>query len=674
MDSEKAKKRIDQLTAEINDHNYRYYSLSDPSVDDFEFDQILKDLQLLEAEFPLLASPNSPTKRIGGTVAEDFASVTHRYPMLSLANSYSREEVESFDARARKIILDETGSDGELTYTCELKYDGVAIGLNYVNGELVQALTRGDGVQGDDVTANVRTIRSIPLKLRGSGYPSNFEIRGEIFLSRSTFIQLNEERAVSGEDLYANARNTASGTLKMHDSSVVASRNLDCYLYALYGDSLPYKEHYANMKAAKSWGFRIPEYTTQVNTIDQLFEFIDKWEAERHGIEVEIDGIVLKVDSYDLQEVLGFTAKSPRWAIAYKYKAEVASTVLLSIDYQVGRTGAITPVANLEPVQLSGTTVKRASLHNAEQIGKLDVRVGDVVFVEKGGEIIPKITGVDMEQRTDACSKTVFLGHCPECETQLVRPEGEAAHYCTNVAGCPPQIKGKIEHFIGRKAMNIDGLGEETVEQLYDAELVNTVADLYSLTYDDLINLDRFANKSVTRLLQGLKDSQKVSFDKLLFALGIRYVGETVAGKLAGYFRNIDSLMSASYDELIEVEEIGDKIAESVIAHFQEPENRQVIDQLRQYGLSFELELAEEKRISEKLSGMSMVVSGVFSSFSRDGIKEAIVSNGGKVVGSISSKTNYIVAGENMGPNKLDKAQKLGIKIVSEEAFIKMIS
>jgi len=674
MDSETAKRRIDQLTAEINDHNYRYYNLSDPSVDDFEFDQLLKELHLLEGEFPLLASPNSPTKRVGGSVAEDFASVAHRYPMLSLDNSYSREEIERFDTRVRKIILDEMGSDCEMTYTCELKYDGVAIGLNYVNGELVQALTRGDGVQGDDVTANVRTIRSIPLKLRGSGYPADFEIRGEIFLSRNTFAHLNEERAASGEDLYANARNTASGTLKMHDSSVVAGRNLDCYLYALYGDGLPYKEHYANMKAAKSWGFRIPEYTTQVHTIDQLFEFIDRWEANRHDIEVEIDGIVLKVDSYDLQEVLGFTAKSPRWAIAYKYKAEVASTVLLSIDYQVGRTGAITPVANLEPVLLSGTTVKRASLHNAEQINKLDIRVGDVVFVEKGGEIIPKITGVDMEQRTDAGLKTVFIGQCPECGTQLVQPEGEAAHYCTNVSGCPPQIKGKVEHFIGRKAMNIDGLGEETVEQLYDAELVTTVADLYSLTYESLITLDRFANKSVNRLLQGIEASKKVSFDKLLFALGIRYVGETVAGKLSGHFRNIDSLMGASFDELIEVEEIGDKIAESVIAHFQEPSNQEVIDQLRQYGLSFELEQVEDTRISEKLSGLSMIVSGVFSSFSRNGIKETIVSNGGKVVGSISSKTDYIVAGENMGPSKLDKARKLGIEILSEEAFIRMIS
>ena len=674
MDSETAKKRIAQLSAELNDHNHRYYTLSDPSIDDFEFDQLLKELQLLESEFPLLADPNSPTKRVGGTVANPFATVKHRYPMLSLDNSYSREEIESFDTRVRKIIFDETSSEDDLTYVCELKYDGVAIGLNYVDGVLVQALTRGDGVQGEDVIANVRTIKTIPLKLRGSGYPSDFEIRGEIFLSRSTFARINEDRAAAGEGLRANARNSASGTLLTRDSTIVAERSLDCYLYALYGDGLPHKEHFANMQAAKSWGFKIPEYTAQVNTIDQLFEFIDKWETERHDIEVGIDGIVLKVDSYDLQEVLGFTAKSPRWAIAYKYKAEEASTVLLSIDYQVGRTGAITPVANLEPVQLSGTTVKRASLHNAEQIEKLDIRVGDTVVVEKGGEIIPKITGVDTEQRPAARKKTMFIDKCPECQTELVQLEGEAAHYCTNMAGCPPQIKGKIEHFIGRKAMNVDGLGEETVEQLYDAQLVKTVAELYSLTYEDLISLDRFADKSVNRLLEGLEASKKMSFDKLLFALGIRYVGETVARKLAGHFKNIDALIAASHDELVEVEEIGDKIAESLITHFQQPLNLQLIDQLKSHNLSFELEATEEALVSDKLNGLSMVVSGVFSKFSRDGIKEAIVSNGGKIVSSISSKTSYIVAGENMGPGKFAKAEKLGIEILSEEAFIKMIS
>ncbi|HIO67987.1 MAG TPA: NAD-dependent DNA ligase LigA [Flavobacteriales bacterium] len=674
MDSETAKKRIAQLSVELNDHNHRYYLLSDPSIDDFEFDQLLKELQLLESEFPLLADANSPTKRVGGTVANAFATVKHRYPMLSLDNSYSREEIESFDTRVRKIIFDETSSEDDLTYVCELKYDGVAIGLNYVDGVLVQALTRGDGVQGEDVIANVRTIKTIPLKLRGSGYPSDFEIRGEIFLSRSTFARINEDRAAAGEGLRANARNSASGTLLTRDSTIVAERSLDCYLYALYGDGLPHKEHFANMQAAKSWGFKIPEYTAQVNTIDQLFEFIDKWETERHDIEVGIDGIVLKVDSYDLQEVLGFTAKSPRWAIAYKYKAEEASTVLLSIDYQVGRTGAITPVANLEPVQLSGTTVKRASLHNAEQIEKLDIRVGDTVVVEKGGEIIPKITGVDTEQRPAARKKTMFIDKCPECQTELVQLEGEAAHYCTNMAGCPPQIKGKIEHFIGRKAMNVDGLGEETVEQLYDAQLVKTVAELYSLTYEDLISLDRFADKSVNRLLEGLEASKKMSFDKLLFALGIRYVGETVARKLAGHFKNIDALIAASHDELVEVEEIGDKIAESLITHFQQPLNLQLIDQLKSHNLSFELEATEEALVSDKLNGLSMVVSGVFSKFSRDGIKEAIVSNGGKIVSSISSKTSYIVAGENMGPGKFAKAEKLGIEILSEEAFIKMIS
>jgi len=673
MDSVQAKKRIDELTAELNEHNHRYYTLSAPSIDDYQFDQLLKELQALEAEFPLLADPNSPAKRVGGTVAEHFATVKHQYPMMSLDNSYSREEIEGFDQRVHKLIGLEPDQEGALRYVCELKYDGVAIGLNYVNGMLVQAVTRGDGVQGDDVTANVRTIKSIPLKLTGSGYPKDFEIRGEIFLSRTAFAKLNKEKEALGEQLYANARNTASGTLKMLDSSVVARRNLDCYLYALYGEGLPYRTHFDNMQTAKSWGFKIPEYIATTNTIDGLFEFIDKWETRRHDLEVDIDGIVIKVDSYDLQEELGFTSKSPRWAIAYKYKAEEATTELLSISYQVGRTGAITPVANLAPVLLSGTTVKRASLHNADQIEKLDIRVGDIVFVEKGGEIIPKITKVDMNSRPSDTAPTVFIEHCPECGTELMKLEGEAAHYCTNETGCAPQIKGKIEHFIARKAMNIDGLGEETVEQLHTAGLVNTVADLYSLTYNDLIELDRFADKSVNRLLDGLAESKNMPFDKLLFALGIRYVGSTVARLLAFHFKNIDNLIAASFDELVEVDEIGDKIAESLIAHFQVDTSIALINQLKAQRLSFVLAEKEEALVSSKLEGLSMVVSGVFFKYSRDGIKEAIASNGGKVSGSISSKTSYIVAGENMGPSKLAKAEKLGIPILSEDDFIKMI-
>lgn len=673
MDTTLARERIDELTLELNEHNYRYYTLSDPTIDDFQFDQLLKELQDLEAEFPLLADPNSPVNRVGGSVTSEFETVKHKYPMLSLSNSYSREEIEDFDKRVRKILYEEIGKEDDFNYVCELKYDGVAIGINYVNGVLTRAITRGDGVKGDDVTANVRTIKSIPLNLRGDDYPDDFEIRGEIFLSRKAFTELNIEKEKLGEQLYANARNTASGTLKMHDSKAVADRNLDCYLYALYGEGLPYREHDANMRAAKTWGFKISEFTTSVKTIDEIFEFIDKWETGRDNIEVEIDGIVLKVDAYDLQEVLGFTAKSPRWAIAYKYKAEEAQTQLLSIDFQVGRTGAITPVANLAPILLSGTTVKRASLHNADQIAKLDIRVGDTVTVEKGGEIIPKITGVDLSKRPADSEAKPFIGNCPECKTTLIKLDGEVAHYCPNDTGCAPQIKGKIEHFISRKAMDIDGLGEETVEQLYDAHLVKNVADLYELTYNELIELDRFADKSVNRLLEGLEVSKQVPFDRLLFGLGIRFVGETVAKKLARQFKDIDKLIAATFEELIEVEEIGDKIANSLIAYFSNLANLDLIDKLKSHGLQFVVDESEEILASNKLEGLSMVVSGVFVEYSRDGIKEAIVSNGGKVVGSISSKTDYVVAGENMGPSKLEKAEKLGIQILSEQNFIGMI-
>jgi DNA ligase (NAD+) len=675
-----AKKKIEQLTAELNEHNYRYYILSNPVILDYDFDMKLKELEKLEKEFPEFADESSPAKRVGGDITKEFQQVVHQYPMMSLGNTYSRQELADFDARVKKVI------EEEVEYVCELKYDGVAIGLRYENGKLIQAVTRGDGVQGDDVTNNVRTIKSIPLKLRGNTYPDKFEIRGEVMLPHASFDKMNEAREENGETLYANPRNAASGSLKMQNSAEVAKRKLDCFLYAIMGDNLPYDNHYDNISEARKWGLKIPNYLVKCKTIDEIFEFIDYWNKERVNLPFDIDGVVIKVNSFDQQEELGYTAKSPRWAISYKFKAERVSTKLLSIDYQVGRTGAVTPVANLEPVLLAGTTVKRASLHNADIIAKLDVRVGDTVFVEKGGEIIPKIIAVDLDIRPAKAEEVEFAKKCPECGTELIRQEGEAAFYCPNENGCPPQIKGKLEHFIARKAMDIDSLGEGKIEMLFDNNLVHNVADLYDLKYEDLIGLEKvhpaeegkkerkvsFKEKTVENILNGLEKSKEVPFARVLFALGIRYVGETVAKKLTAHFGNIDALISADTDALIAVDEIGYRIAESVIDWFGKEANLEIINRLKNHQLQFESEIKEETG-NQKLNGASFVVSGVFQSFSRDELKKAIEENGGKNVGSISGKTDFVVAGENMGPAKKQKAEKLGVKIITEEEFKAMI-
>lgn len=671
MTHEEAKSKISSLTSTINQHNYNYYVLSNPTITDYDFDILLEELIKLESEFPDLAQENSPTKRVGGEVTKEFETVKHKYPMLSLGNSYSKEEITDFETRIKKLVED------EIEYVCELKYDGVAIGITYVDGKLTRALTRGDGTQGDDITTNVKTIKSIPLQLHGTDYPKEFEIRGEIFLPKDVFEELNKEREEIGEQLYANARNTASGTIKMQDSAVVAQRKLDSYLYFVLGENLPFKTHFESIEMAGKWGFKVPQvknkYIKKCKNIDEIFEFINYWDKERNNLNFDIDGIVIKVNSYRQQEEMGFTAKSPKWAIAYKFKAEKVKTKLLEITYQVGRTGAITPVANLEPVLLAGTTVKRASLHNADQIEKLDIREGDWVFVEKGGEIIPKIVGVEASQRDIFSQPTQYITHCPECNTKLERTEGDAKHYCPNEWGCPPQIKGKMQHFISRKAMNIDGLGEETIEQLFNEGLVKNIGDLYTLTKEQLLPLERMAEKSVNNLLQGLTDSKKVPFERVLFAIGIRFVGETVAKKLAKHFKNIDAIMHASFEELIAADEIGDKIAESIIQYFAVEQNLKLIEELKNIGLQFSLSETQLQNTSDKLAGLTFVVSGVFSLFSRDELKELIEQNGGKVSGSISKKTSYIVAGENMGPSKLEKATELGVAIIDEHTFNDMI-
>ena len=591
--------------------------------------------------------------------------------MLSLANSYSREEIADFEARIKKLV------EGDIEYVCELKYDGVAIGITYKNGKLFRAVTRGDGVQGDDITANVKTIRSVPLTLRGNDYPEEFEIRGEIFFPKDVFLALNKEREEIGEQLYANARNTASGTLKMQDSSVVAKRKLDSFLYFVLGDNLPFKTHFESLEKAGEWGFKVPQeknkFTRKCKNIDEVFEFINYWNQERNNLNFEIDGVVIKVNSYHLQEEIGFTAKSPKWAIAYKFKAEQVKTKLLEITYQVGRTGAITPVANLAPVLLAGTTVKRASLHNADQIEKLDIREGDTVMVEKGGEIIPKIVRVEITQRDIFSVPTEYISSCPECQTKLVRTEGDAKHYCPNEWGCPPQIKGKMQHFISRKAMDIDGLGEETIEQLFHEGLINNIADLYHLTKEQLLPLERMAEKSVDNLLKGLEDSKKIPFERVLYAIGIRYVGETVAKKLARHFKSIEAIQTATFEALIAADEIGDKIAESIIHYFSIVQNREMITELKNIGLNFELSEEQLANSSDQLNGLTFVVSGVFTLFSRDELKHLIEQNGGKVSNSISKKTSFIVAGENMGPSKLAKAQDLGVEIIDENKFSSMI-
>lgn len=664
-----AKQEIERLTKELNHHNHLYYVESNPEISDYDFDMRLIQLIELEKNFPEFASETSPTKRVGGDITKKFASIKHRFPMLSLGNTYSREEIIDWENRIKKSI------ETKIEYVCELKYDGVAIGIAYENGKLVRAVTRGDGTSGEDVTANVKTIKTIPLQLQGD-YPIDFEIRGEIFYPIASFYKMNEERRENEEPEYANPRNLASGTLKQQDSRIVASRGLDCFLYGIYGNDLPLESHFESVLKAKEWGFKIPliqaKYIHKTDSIDGIMEFIEYWDKQRDTLPFEIDGVVIKVNNYEAQQELGFTAKSPRWAIAYKFKTERVETILESVVFQVGRTGSITPVANLKAVQLGGTVVRRASLHNADQIEKNDLYLGDSVYVEKGGEIIPKIVGVNLDKRAINAQKVDFISHCPECQTELVRREGESNHFCPNEKACPPQVIGRMEHFIARKAMNIDGLGVETIAQLFKAGLVQNVADLYTLTFDQVVNLDRMADRSANNLLQSVEASKQIPFERVLFALGIRFVGETVAKKLAAKFSTIDLLAKASLEELIAVDEIGEKIAISVQNYFQEPEHYNIIEKLKQAGI--QLQGVEKEFVSNKFEGMNFVVSGVFSTFSRDELKKVIEDNGGKNVSSISAKTTYVVAGENMGPAKLEKATKLGVVILSEVQFIALLS
>ncbi len=660
--------RILELRRELHEHNRRYYVLNSPTISDYEFDMLLKELQQLEEAHPEMYDATSPTLRVGSDITKEFRQVQHKYPMLSLGNTYSKSEVADFYDRVKKSL----NEDFEIC--CELKFDGTSISLTYEDGKLVRAVTRGDGEKGDDVTANVKTIRTVPLVLSGEGWPREFEIRGEVLMPWNVFDTLNEERSRNGEPLFANPRNAASGTLKLQDSSVVAKRKLDAYLYFMLGDQLPAEGHYENLLAAAGWGFKISDTTRKCATLDEVFAFIDRMDSERKNLPFATDGIVLKVNSLRQQKNLGYTAKSPRWAIAYKFQAERALTRLNEVTYQVGRTGVVTPVANLDPVQLSGTVVKRASLHNADIIGKLDLHIGDMVYVEKGGEIIPKITGVDVNARFMLGQKVSFIEKCPECGTPLVRVEGEAAHYCPNDTACPPQIKGKIEHFVSRDAMNIDSIGPETVEMLFNYGLIKDIADIYSLSPEDLMFLPRMGAKSAENVVAAAQASRAVPFERVLFALGIRFVGATVAKRLARAFGNIDALMSASLDQLTAVEEIGERIAASVIAFFAKEANRTLVARLKEAGLKFELEEETLQARTEILKGQSIVISGVFVHHSRDEYKEMIESNGGKNVGSVSKSTSFILAGDNMGPSKLEKAQKLGVRLVSEEEFLAMLN
>lgn len=659
--------RIDRLREELHQHNYNYYVLNAPVISDREFDMLMKELQDLESKHPEHFDENSPSMRVGSDINKDFTQVQHKYPMLSLGNTYSEADVKDFYERVRKALNE------PFEICCEMKFDGTSISLTYENGKLVRAVTRGDGVQGDDVTDNVKTIRTIPLVLKGDGYPKEFEIRGEILMPWNVFEELNREREAREEPLFANPRNAASGTLKLQNSAAVAARHLDAYLYYLLGDNLPCDGHYENLQEAARWGFKVSDITRKVQTLEEVFEFINYWDVERKNLPVATDGIVLKVNSLRQQRNLGYTAKSPRWAIAYKFQAEQALTRLHTVSYQVGRTGAITPVANLDPVQLSGTVVKRASLHNADIIQSLDLHINDMVYVEKGGEIIPKITGVDITQRQPDSQKVTFISHCPECGSPLVRYEDEAAHYCTNETACPPQIKGKIEHFISRRAMNIEGLGPETVDQFYQHGLIHNAADLYELTEDQLIGLERMGKKSAQNIIQGIEQSKQVPFERVLFALGIRFVGETVAKKLAKAMHSIDKLAAATLDELIQLDEIGGKIAQSILNYFANEANRDLIEHLRRAGVQLALTEETLSAQTDKLKGMSIVISGVFAKHSRDEYKQMIEQNGGKNVGSISSKTSFILAGENMGPSKLEKAQKLGVRIIDENEFLQML-
>lgn len=662
------KDRILQLRRELHEHNYKYYVLNSPDISDSEFDFMMKELQELEAEHPEMYDANSPTQRVGSDISLEFTQVTHKYPMLSLSNTYSRQEVEDFYNSVRKGLNGE-----EFEICCEMKYDGLSISLIYEDGRLVRGVTRGDGVRGDDVTANVRTIKSVPLVLKGDDWPREFEIRGEILMPWQVFEHLNEEREAAEEPLFANPRNAASGTLKSLNPALVASRSLDAYLYYLLGEDLPGSGHYENLMNARGWGFKISGATRKVNTLQEIYDYIDYWDVERKNLPVATDGIVLKVNSLRQQRALGYTAKSPRWAIAYKFKAERACTRLDGVTFQVGRTGAVTPVANMEPVQLAGTTVRRATLNNEDFIRSLDLHIGDYVYVEKGGEIIPKIVGVDTEQRPPVAQPVRFVTNCPECGARLVRYEGEAAWYCPNDAGCPPQIKGRIEHFISRKAMNIDSIGPETVDDFYRQGLIHNVADLYDIDVMQ-INGDGSRQKSAQKIVNGIEASKQVPFERVVFALGIRFVGETSARLIARRFRNMDSLAGASLQDLLDIDGVGEVIAKSVMAYFHEPANIGLIARLRGYGLQMSLSEEQLQAVTDKLAGKSIVISGVFTHHSRDEYKRIIEQNGGKNVGSISGKTSFILAGDNMGPSKLQKAEKLGIPLVNEEAFLGMIS
>ena len=655
---------IKNLREALNQHNYNYYVLDNPTISDFEFDQKLKQLQELEAQHPEFFDENSPTQRVGGSITKNFETVQHEYRMYSLDNSYSIEDLQDWETRIQKVL-----GDVPLEYTCELKYDGASISITYEKGRLVRAVTRGDGFQGDDVTNNIKTIKAVPIHLKGD-FPDKFDIRGEIILPFAGFEKMNQELIEIGETPYSNPRNTASGSLKLQDSAEVAKRPLDCLLYFVIGNNLPFNTQFEGLQKARDWGFKVPNQSKLAKNLNEVFEFIRFWDIHRHDLPYETDGVVIKVNNLQHQDELGYTAKSPRWAMAYKFKAEQVTTTLNSITYQVGRTGAITPVANLEPVQLAGTIVKRASLHNADQIEKLDIRIGDAVFVEKGGEIIPKIIAV--AQRGNQSEQTKYITHCPECQTELVRTEGEANHFCPNFYGCPPQIIGRIQHFISRKAMDIDGLGGETVALLFSAGLVTNYADLYELKKEQIIPLERMAEKSAENLIQGIEKSKNIPFERVLYALGIRYVGETVAKKLAKHYKSIDAIAQASMIDLILVDEIGDKIAQSVIQFFDNQENRLIIERLKQFGVQLESS-AESALLSEKLKGKTFVVSGVFELYSRDELKKAIEDNGGKVGSSISAKTDFVIAGDNMGPAKLEKANQLKIAIISEIDFKNMV-
>ncbi len=666
MNKQEARQRIEQLKKQLHEHNYRYYVLAQPTISDFEYDTLMDELIQLEQAHPDLKDPNSPTQRVGSDINKEFDQVQHRYPMYSLGNTYSPEEVREFERRIKKSL------QTPIEYVCELKYDGVAIALTYINGALQRAVTRGDGMQGDEVTENVKTIRSIPLTLRGEDYPRDFVIRGEILFSHESFERLNREKQQRGEAPFANPRNAAAGTLKLQKSAMVAQRPLDCFLYSVVGENLPFGSHFENLKKAEEWGFKISAQLEKCHDIEQIFNYIEYWDHQRANLSYDIDGVVIKVNDYQQQQALGYTAKSPRWAIAYKFKAEQVETRLKSIQYQVGRTGAVTPVANLEPVYLAGTTVKRASLHNEDQIRLLDVRINDTVYIEKGGEIIPKIVGVNKDKRPTDSRAIEFIRFCPECGTELIKPEGEARHYCPNENGCPPQIKGKLEHFVSRGAMDIEA-AEATVDALYQHNLVEDVGDLYSLTKQDLLHLEGFADKSARNLIDSIEASKQVPFPRVLYALGIRFVGASVARKIARHFRSIDQLARASHQDLVAINEIGNRIAQSILDFFQKKKNLEIIEKLKKSGVNLQMEPSREETASQNLTNMSIVISGTFAQHSRKQLQELIQQHGGKNTSSVSSNTDYLLAGENAGSKKLNQARQHNIPIISETEFLKMI-